>query len=300
MDASTETDKPVVQSNDIKQRLASLYAYLAKKLQLRETPKVKFTNDEKNAENPFGMTGYYEPKTKAIVLYITDRHDTDILRSFAHEVIHHWQNENGTLTSNEANGHYAQENENLRKREMEAYLFGNILFRDWQDENRYGPPKKQPLMPQPINENNFKVENSTRLKKGFEKLLQLFIKDGTISTFDRDLTSGTMQPADFVNDFANVLVSALDKQIETINGRSNRENPGDMIQENDPKMEAWIRNMAEFVRDILIDENQLSIDEYGAYDLLKVNFRPDAPSSEAFDEASKRAIALLKQDGTVK
>ena len=216
---------------NIRTRLASLYAYLASKLQIKEVPKVILTNDRKNSKNPFGLTGYYDPETKTIKLYITDRHDTDILRSFAHEVIHHWQNENGTLNGNDAGGHYAQEDENLRKREMEAYLFGNILFRDWQDENRYGPPKTQPLMPQPINENNLAIKNSRRLKKGFEVLLKTFIKDGTISTFDRNLTSGTMKPNDFVNDFSMKLVGALNGLIQTINNRGNWENQSNMIKE---------------------------------------------------------------------
>lgn len=140
-------------SSDIKSDTASLYAYLASRLGIKQTPKVIFTKSEQNAQEKFGKTGYYEPRLMLIKIYTTNRHNTDILRSFAHEVIHHWQNENGTLTNQQSHSHYAQEDENLRKREMEAYLFGNILFRDWQDENRYGPPAHPPLMPQPINEN---------------------------------------------------------------------------------------------------------------------------------------------------
>jgi hypothetical protein len=146
-------------SAEFKKKLASLYSYLAKHLQIKEVPKVVLTKSKQNSTNPFGLTGYYDHSTKSIRLYITDRHDTDILRSFAHEVIHHWQNETGTLHPEgeqedvKTNAHYAQNDQHLRKKEMEAYLFGNILFRDWQDENRYGPPKTPPLMPQPINEN---------------------------------------------------------------------------------------------------------------------------------------------------
>ena len=247
MDFSREINKPlfVVRENgqtsfvtpaelgsaDLKKRMASLYAYLAAKLQLKETPKVTFTKDKKNANNPFGLTGYYDPTNKSIRLYITDRHDTDILRSFAHEVIHHWQNEHGTLQNSDAQAHYAQNDENLRKREMEAYLFGNILFRDWQDENRYGPPATPPMMPQPINENNLAISNSDKVKKGFVALLNQFIQDGTIGTFDRKLTSGTMEPGDFVNDFANKLVGALNGVVQTVNDRGNWESQSDMIQE---------------------------------------------------------------------
>jgi hypothetical protein len=138
-------------SSEFKPRLASLYSYLSKHLRIKEPPRIVLTKNKQNSAKLFGLTGYYDPNAKSIRLYITDRHDTDILRSFAHEVIHHWQNENGTLTPPQSHEHYAQHDPNLRKREMEAYLFGNILFRDWQDENRYGPPETPPLMPQQIN-----------------------------------------------------------------------------------------------------------------------------------------------------
>ena len=147
-------------SAEFKEKLGSLLAYLTKHLQLQTLPSsLKLINSKENADNSFGLTGHYDHKTKRITLYITDRHDTDILRSFAHEVIHHWQNERGVLhpedsgvkmpTDNETRPHYAQENSWLRKREMEAYLFGNILFRDWQDEQRMGPPNIQPFLPLP-------------------------------------------------------------------------------------------------------------------------------------------------------
>lgn len=144
---------------EFKQKLGSLFTYLQKHLQLRTTPSsVKFVNSRKNADNPFGLTGHYDHETRQITIYLTDRHETDILRTFAHEVIHHWQNERGVLhpegrgvdmPDNDTKPHYAQNNVWLRKREMEAYLFGCILFRDWQDEQRMGPPDVKPVLPQP-------------------------------------------------------------------------------------------------------------------------------------------------------
>jgi hypothetical protein len=143
---------------EFKQKMASLYAYLAKRLGIQTTPGVKLINSTQNSTNPFGMTGHYDHTNKLVTLYMTGRHDTDILRSFAHEVIHHWQNERGTLRpqghqeAGETHQGYAQKDHWLRRREMEAYLFGNILFRDWQDENRYGPPETSPTLPQPLDE----------------------------------------------------------------------------------------------------------------------------------------------------
>mgnify|MGYP001376598366 CR=1 FL=1 len=58
----------------------------------------------------------------------------DILRSIAHELVHHLQNEKGELTDAGYSGKgYAQKNPHLRKMEREAYEKGNMCFRDWED-----------------------------------------------------------------------------------------------------------------------------------------------------------------------
>ena len=139
-------------SPELKKQLGALYLYLSTRLEIKHPPaKVVFINSEENAKNLFGLTGYYDSTTKTIKIYITGRLDTDILRSFCHEMIHFWQDERGTLpTENHTTGaHYAQEDIVLRKREMEAYLLGSLIFRDWQDENRYGPPPIPPILPAP-------------------------------------------------------------------------------------------------------------------------------------------------------
>jgi len=78
-------------------------------------------------------------------LYVTDRHQKDILRSFAHETVHHWQHENEKLQTSKTKGkttgesedpQYAQHNPWLRQMEKQAYLLGNILFRDWEDQKK--------------------------------------------------------------------------------------------------------------------------------------------------------------------
>lgn len=227
---------------EFKQKLASLYAYLAKHLAIQQAPKVKLVTSKQNASNPFGLTGHYDHTNHIITVYITDRHDTDILRSFAHEVIHHWQNLRGVLhpeethtaetpVDNSTRPHYAQQNPHLRKKEMEAYLFGNILFRDWQDENRMGPPDIEPFMPALINE-NLAIQNPDKLKKSIKGLLQYLSKDGTIASYHRDRTSGDMNPEDFVEEFTQKIMSALQSLVQTINNKGNWENQPNMIAES--------------------------------------------------------------------
>ena len=73
-----------------------------------------------------------------IVLYISGRHPKDILRSFDHELIHHVQNERGDLNQGDAsNPQYAQQDDHLRNMEKEAYLEGNLLMRDFEDNFKY-------------------------------------------------------------------------------------------------------------------------------------------------------------------
>lgn len=206
---------------ELKQRLAGLYASMAKRLGIQNAPKIIFTNDKKNSKEAFGKTAYYDPTQRVVRVYVTGRHPTDILRSFAHELIHHWQNEHGALpNSNAGQEHYAQKDPVLRRREMEAYLFGNILFRDWQDENRYGP----------INE-NLRINDPTTIHKEIKNLLFRLIKRHVLDSFHRERTSGDMKPEDFVEELARNIELTINKFVEVVNNRGNWENQPNMIKE---------------------------------------------------------------------
>ncbi len=121
---------------EFKQKLASLTVYLVKHLGIQKLPTLKFVNSKKNADDIFGFTGYYDHEKRQITIYITNRHPKDILRSYSHECIHHFQNEHGNLNSHANDPQYAQHDPHLRKMEMQAYLLGNILFRDFCDINK--------------------------------------------------------------------------------------------------------------------------------------------------------------------
>jgi len=79
-----------------------------------------------------GKTAYYNPNNKSITLYTLNRHPKDILRSYAHEMIHHKQNLEGRLTNIE--GHNINEDDYLKEIELEAYKEGNgEMFRGWEN-----------------------------------------------------------------------------------------------------------------------------------------------------------------------
>lgn len=87
------------------------------------------------------QTGHYEPDRKKVVLYTYGRHPKDILRSFAHEMVHHAQNLRGdNLVFYE--GDEVKNNQRLEKIESEAYLKGNIYFRKWTEYFKKGGQKK--------------------------------------------------------------------------------------------------------------------------------------------------------------
>jgi hypothetical protein len=134
------TPKPegLEHNEDFIEKLISLTDYMMDHINIEPLPDVNFVEDDvKNADDFFGKTAYYNPNDKSITLYTLKRHPKDILRSFAHEMIHHKQNLEGRLTN--IQGHNINEDDYLKELELEAYRDGNgRFFREWenlQDKN---------------------------------------------------------------------------------------------------------------------------------------------------------------------
>ena len=99
-------------------------------LDLKPYPKVIFNhNDKDNGMDILGRTAYYRPGNNSIVLYTYGRHPKDILRSFAHEMIHVHQNMQDRLGG--INTTNVNQDQKLEDIEREAYEIGNILFRSY-------------------------------------------------------------------------------------------------------------------------------------------------------------------------
>jgi len=112
-----------------------LAGHVQKTMGIKSLPAITLKDDEANSANPLGKTAYYDPGNKVITIFVTGRHPKDVMRSIAHELIHHSQNERGMFKDIGAVGEqgYAQKDPHLRKMEKEAYLKGNMCFRDWED-----------------------------------------------------------------------------------------------------------------------------------------------------------------------
>jgi hypothetical protein len=113
--------------------IKSLTEYMLNKgMNIRPLPKVQIIdNDIENAKNFFGKTAYYNPNNKLIVLYTCGRHPKDVMRSFAHEMVHHTQNLEDRLTNITTDN--TNEGGDLPEIEREAYEKGNMVFREWTD-----------------------------------------------------------------------------------------------------------------------------------------------------------------------
>ena len=119
---------------EFKEALKEIFKTAIDKFNIKRAPSLFLKNDIENSNKLFGRTAYYSPSDESIVLYITNRHPKDVLRSYCHELIHHVQNERGDLMKGDASSpNYAQEDDHMRKMEMEAYLKGNLLLRDFED-----------------------------------------------------------------------------------------------------------------------------------------------------------------------
>ena len=121
-----------------RQAFKELYKDAKQKYNIQQAPKLILRKDKENAKKLFGRTAYYNSGTSEIVVFITNRHPKDILRSYCHELIHHVQNERGDLKMGDASSPtYAQDDDHIREMEKEAYLEGNLLLRDFEDNFKY-------------------------------------------------------------------------------------------------------------------------------------------------------------------
>jgi len=121
------------QQIDVVDKIAQLTNHMIDKgMNIEPLPSMEFVDgDSENAKDFFGKTAYYDPNKQHIVLYTEGRHPKDIVRSYAHEMIHHIQNLEdrlGDISSTDTT-----KSDHLDKLEQEANLRGTMTFRNWTD-----------------------------------------------------------------------------------------------------------------------------------------------------------------------
>ena len=120
--------------SDLEPHIQGMYDYFDQKLGFQKPPTMVFDSDPSNQSSVLGKTAYYDPDALEIHVYSDGRHPKDMLRSIAHELIHHQQNMEGRLDVGGYSGPgYYLENDKLRVIEHEAMLEGNKLLREYED-----------------------------------------------------------------------------------------------------------------------------------------------------------------------
>ena len=172
------------QNIDIWGKIDLLTKHMIRKgMNIEPLPTLELINgDSENAKNFFGKTAYYDPNKQHIVLYTEGRHPKDIVRSYAHEMIHHIQNLEDRL--GDISGTNTTENDHLDKLEQEANLRGTMTFRNWTDSlnenlNEIGDlsqaPYKWKTFPKPEGSNDpytyydFSTDNGTKYQVVFNR-----------------------------------------------------------------------------------------------------------------------------------
>ncbi len=127
--------------SEIENLIQDLFSFSQNRFGFKEEPVLNLISDDNNT-SPLGKTAHYDPNSMEIAIYVDGRHPKDIMRSFSHELVHHNQNLKGEFANivGQGGSNYAQTNPHLRKMEKEAYLKGNMCFRDWEDGYKSSNP----------------------------------------------------------------------------------------------------------------------------------------------------------------
>jgi len=141
--------------SDLESHVHGMYDHFASKYGFDKHPTMVFDSDEDNKAEILGKTAYYDPQSFEIHVFVDGRHSKDILRSIAHELIHHKQNLEGRLDVGGYSGPgYYLENDKLKEVEHEAMLEGNATMREYEDTVKYTETKNMSLKEWKNNELN--------------------------------------------------------------------------------------------------------------------------------------------------
>lgn len=104
--------------------LKKFVAFAARQLGIQTLPRMQFQRDPKwsKRNNTFGR---YRPENNTLTVSLVDRHPLDIMRTIAHELTHHWQNEQQPMPSNAGQTGSRHENQ--------ANARAGVIMRKWSD-----------------------------------------------------------------------------------------------------------------------------------------------------------------------
>jgi len=200
------------QNIDITDQIAKLTNHMISKgMNIEPLPSLEFIDgDSENAKDFLGKTAYYDPNKNHIVLYTEGRHPKDIVRSYAHEMIHHIQNLEGRLDY--GGGQNTMDDDNLNDIEAEANLKGTMTFRNWTDSLKENKPYKHKsgfndkLGKDPFGLNQFARE----IAEDITEYKIYCDMDGVLTDFELgyEKLTGIATPADLISISCEVFLSS--------------------------------------------------------------------------------------------
>lgn len=121
--------------NTIKTNCKELFTFFTVKNECTiPEPRLEIHSECDYINDILAPTAYYTPTDNTITLFTAGRHIKDILRSYCHELIHHMQNCEGRIGA--VNTTDTNTDSDLTELEEEAYLKGNMIFRNWTDSKK--------------------------------------------------------------------------------------------------------------------------------------------------------------------
>ena len=78
--------------SSLEPHVQGMYDFFDQKIGFKKPPTMHFDSEPNNQSNVLGKTAYYDPSSLEIHVFTDGRHPKDMLRSIAHELIHHQQN----------------------------------------------------------------------------------------------------------------------------------------------------------------------------------------------------------------
>jgi cytidyltransferase-like protein len=110
-----------------KSQIAEFVKFAINELGIQKLPTVKFSYDTNESQEK-GTFGYFNPNSNHIWIYIKNRNTADILRTLAHELVHHKQGEDNRIE--QGSGETGSEIEN------EANAQAGVLLRKFGKDNK--------------------------------------------------------------------------------------------------------------------------------------------------------------------
>ena len=190
---------------DFRPYIASLTQHMTDNgMKLEPLPQIEFIHDDvDNGEDLFGKTAYYLPEANKVVLFTYGRHPKDILRSYAHELVHVHQNMENRLHNIDTTN--VNDDDYLEQLEREAYETGNIMFRSWTDSltgNRLEEATRKLITEKkkkdPFGLNAYALELARGLEEQISEYKVYLDMDGVLANFNKrfeDLSG--MTPSEF-------------------------------------------------------------------------------------------------------